>query len=730
MKKIILKFVLVIILLLILIISYLSIYGVETDKFNDQISNNINGINKNLDIEINKLRITLEPFKLRIKAKTLGPKLKYKDKILGIESVKTQISLNSLIKEKFSLSNLEISTKSLEIKDLISFVRIIKKNPELYILEQFVKKGYIIADIKLDFDEKGEIKKNYSIVGFIKNVKIDLFKIYKLDKLDLNFEIKDQILDFNDIKLTLNGLPLLSEKIIVKKKNKDFFVEGNLDNVDSIADKKNIGLFIKPYVSDLNIKKLNFNSKSKFSFNISKKYKINNFKLSSEIKLNELKIENNYELEKFLPEIKTDINLLNHQINFNFNKKNLVINGKGSILSQKNKDKIKYDIKKEREKFVFSSSLEINDNDFLIDILNYKKKAESQLKINFDGSYIKNERAIFNSIILKENKNIIKLHSLLLDKNFKIDSIKRIDFNYLDSENRKNEFFISKRKKDYIITGSSLNVNSLIDDLIKNDNEKKLNIFKKDFNIELKIDEVFLDKEYEVKNLRGNFFIEKNNVINAFLNASFSEGKIIKLTIDTNQEGKITTLFLDKADPIVKRYKFIKGYENGSLDFYSLKKGDKTMSTLKIYDFKLKELPVLTKLLTLASLQGIADILSGEGIRFNEFEMIFENQKKLMTIKEIYAIGPAISVLMDGYVEKDKVISLRGTLVPATTLNKVIGSIPFLGKILVGSKSGEGVFGVSFKIKGPPKKLETSVNPIKTLTPRFITRTLEKVKKN
>ncbi len=730
MKKIILKFVLVIILLLILIISYLSIYGVETDKFNDQISNNINGINKNLDIEINKLRITLEPFKLRIKAKTLGPKLKYKDKILGIESVKTQISLNSLIKEKFSLSNLEISTKSLEIKDLISFVRIIKKNPELYILEQFVKKGYIIADIKLDFDEKGEIKKNYSIVGFIKNVKIDLFKIYKLDKLDLNFEIKDQILDFNDIKLTLNGLPLLSEKIIVKKKNKDFIVEGNLDNVDSIADKKNIGLFIKPYVSDLNIKKLNFNSKSKFSFNISKKYKINNFKLSSEIKLNELKIENNYELEKFLPEIKTDINLLNHQINFDFNKKNLVINGKGSILSQKNKDKIKYDIKKEREKFVFSSSLEINDNDFLIDILNYKKKAESQLKINFDGSYIKNERAIFNSIILKENKNIIKLHSLLLDKNFKIDSIKRIDFNYLDSENRKNEFFISKRKKDYIITGSSLNVNSLIDDLIKNDNEKKLNIFKKDFNIELKIDEVFLDKEYEVKNLRGNFFIEKNNVINAFLNASFSEGKIIKLTIDTNQEGKITTLFLDKADPIVKRYKFIKGYENGSLDFYSLKKGDKTMSTLKIYDFKLKELPVLTKLLTLASLQGIADILSGEGIRFNEFEMIFENQKKLMTIKEIYAIGPAISVLMDGYVEKDKVISLRGTLVPATTLNKVIGSIPFLGKILVGSKSGEGVFGVSFKIKGPPKKLETSVNPIKTLTPRFITRTLEKVKKN
>jgi hypothetical protein len=144
----------------------------------------------------------------------------------------------------------------------------------------------------------------------------------------------------------------------------------------------------------------------------------------------------------------------------------------------------------------------------------------------------------------------------------------------------------------------------------------------------------------------------------------------------------------------------------------------------------LQELPTLTKLLTLASLQGIADTLSGEGIRFNEFEMNFTNKDNLMTIDEIYAIGPAISILMNGYIEENKLISLRGTMVPATTINKSIGSIPFLGKILVGDKTGEGVFGVSFKIKGPSKNLETTVNPIKTLTPRFITRTLEKIKKN
>ena len=110
--------------------------------------------------------------------------------------------------------------------------------------------------------------------------------------------------------------------------------------------------------------------------------------------------------------------------------------------------------------------------------------------------------------------------------------------------------------------------------------------------------------------------------------------------------------------------------------------------------------------------------------------MKFSNKRGLTTIEEMYAIGPAVSILLDGYIESKKIISLNGTLVPATTINRSIASIPILGDILVGKKTGEGVFGVSFKIKGPSKDLKTTVNPIKTLTPRFITRTLEKIKNN
>ena len=140
-------------------------------------------------------------------------------------------------------------------------------------------------------------------------------------------------------------------------------------------------------------------------------------------------------------------------------------------------------------------------------------------------------------------------------------------------------------------------------------------------------------------------------------------------------------------------------------------------------------MPALAQLLTLASLQGIADTLSGEGIRFELFEMQSSTKGNVINIEDILALGPAVSILMDGYVDKGNIVSLSGTLVPATKLNSIIASIPIVGDILVGKKTGEGVVGVSFKMKGPPKDIKTTVNPIKTLTPRFIGRAVDKMKK-
>ena len=48
-----------------------------------------------------------------------------------------------------------------------------------------------------------------------------------------------------------------------------------------------------------------------------------------------------------------------------------------------------------------------------------------------------------------------------------------------------------------------------------------------------------------------------------------------------------------------------------------------------------------------------------------------EKTGDLLKINEILALGPSISVLMEGY-QNSSTTSLRGSLVPAKTLNKLI----------------------------------------------------------
>ena len=66
MKNNILKYFILILSVLVILTVYLSTLGIETDKFNDQIKKRISLINKKIDIDLNKIKLTLDPFKLKI----------------------------------------------------------------------------------------------------------------------------------------------------------------------------------------------------------------------------------------------------------------------------------------------------------------------------------------------------------------------------------------------------------------------------------------------------------------------------------------------------------------------------------------------------------------------------------------------------------------------------------------------------------------------------------------
>ncbi len=732
MKKIIFRFLIFTLLLIFGFITYLSTIGIETDVFNDQISKEVKKIDNQLELNLDKISIILDPFKFKLMLKTVGVNLKNRNKLIKLESIKSNIDIKTFINKKFSLSELDITTRTIEIKNLISFIRSIKDSPQIYVLEKFMKKGYLIADINLKFDQKGNIKDDFIIKGFVKDGEVRTLKKINLSKISLIFNLQNNKFEFKDINLSYDNNDLIFPELNIKKQKNKFLVSGKNNSKNLVLDNKKINQLLNIDFSNLKVKSAEFDLSNTFSFKIDNKYKIDDFKIDSLMNLKNSKVVSSKNLKEFFPELNDIIELSDHQIQIEYKENFLSIIGNGSILIQKEKDNIKYNFSKSKKNLKFDTSLEIKKNPFHLNFLNYEKNQDNKLKIIILGikNLLSNE-INFKNISIKEKNNKFEIQNLSLSKKYKIKSISDVNLSYFDNDLLKNDLSIKKRDKDYLLKSNSFNATKIIDDLLKDDkNQESKKIFSKNFKLNIKIEEAFLDKDHPIEDLGGYLTFNNSEVIDANLGGDFSDNQRINLTIRSTSNEKITTLYSDLAKPFVNRYKFIKGFEEGNLDFYSIKQNNVSNSKLIIDNFKVQEVPALAKLLTLASLQGIADLLTGEGIRFTDFEMKFSNKNDLMRIEELYAIGPAISLLMEGYIESDDVVSLRGTMVPATTINRTISSIPLLGDILVGKKVGEGVFGVSFKIKGPPNKLKTTVNPVKTLTPRFITRTLEKIKKN
>ncbi len=732
MRRITYRVLIFILLALISAIFYLSTIGIKTNKLNNQISTQIKNIHETLEIKLNKVNIILDPLNLRFNIKTREAILKNDDKILELESIKSNVSIKSLIDNQFSLTDLYISTKSIEIKNFISFIRLLNDSPQLFITEKFINKGNIFADINLEFDEKGNIKDNYIIKGFVNDGELRSTKKLNFSKIDFIFELKKNVFLFKDAKLLFNKNSLSFPRLKATKKKNKFLITGTNIIKQISLNETEIKDLLDFTPLKLSLKNIEFNSENIFSFSIDNKFKIKDLKITTKLNLIKLNLPNSLELKEFFPNVKENIDLTNHQMEIEYDKNFLNVKGKGNISIQNELDKINYQFTKFKKEIKFNTLIEISENPFVLELLNYQKSNNSDLRINIVGNKNLNSNdIIFKDISLTENNNKLLVKELFLNREYKIRSVDKIEINLIDRDDLKNSISIEKKNKNYLLKGEKFNATKVINDLLEAKNKStNENIFKNDFKIDIKIDKTFLDKNNVIDNLNGYLVYNDNKIKEAILESTFSIDKKLVFTIKSTPNEKITTLFTDDAKPFVNRYEFIKGFEEGNLDFYSIKKNDISKSTLIIDNFKVQEVPVLAKLLTLASLQGIADLLTGEGIRFTDFEMKFSNDDRFMKIEELYAIGPAISIMMDGYIENAQLISLRGTLVPATTINRTISSIPLIGKILVGKKTGEGVFGVSFKIKGPPKDLKTTVNPVKTLTPRFITRTLEKIKKN
>ena len=185
MIKKLIKILLVIFLVIILIIIYLSFVGIKTEKFNKQIINRISTINKKINLDLKDIKFQLNPYNFTANITTKDPVILLNDSELRIKSVKTNISLKALIFDNFSIDELQISTKPITLNDIVLLARSFKNSPQLFLLDKVIKDGFLIADIKIKFNENGKIMKDYQVNGFIKNGELNFLN--QLNAKDLNF---------------------------------------------------------------------------------------------------------------------------------------------------------------------------------------------------------------------------------------------------------------------------------------------------------------------------------------------------------------------------------------------------------------------------------------------------------------------------------------------------------------------------------------------------------------
>ncbi|MCR9225588.1 MAG: DUF3971 domain-containing protein [Hyphomonas sp.] len=193
-------------------------------------------------------------------------------------------------------------------------------------------------------------------------------------------------------------------------------------------------------------------------------------------------------------------------------------------------------------------------------------------------------------------------------------------------------------------------------------------------------------------------------------------GQPLALELKTSDAGYLASAFFGVD--------FIEG---GILDLRGSLATEDTPARLRatIEDTRLINAPFFTQILSLASLRGLTDTLSGEGVLFSRIEAPITIGGGRYVIDGGRASGPALGLTVNGWVGMDgKGIALDGVLVPSFGVNSVLGGVPIIGDLIVG-RQGEGIFSITYSVSGSLEKAQVAVNPLSAVTPGILRRIFE-----
>ncbi len=195
------------------------------------------------------------------------------------------------------------------------------------------------------------------------------------------------------------------------------------------------------------------------------------------------------------------------------------------------------------------------------------------------------------------------------------------------------------------------------------------------------------------------------------------------------ERSRVFSMASSDAGSIFRTLDLANGVKGGALTvkarFDDSQPGSPMKGSIDVLKFRVSNAPVLAKILTLGSLTGISDTMQGDGIYFDHLILPFRVTGHRIHVEDARLAGPAIGLTMQGQIDRVMdVVDLEGTLVPAYTINSVLGNVPLLGPLLIG-REGEGIFGMTYKVKGATDNPSVIVNPLSAIAPGFLRRLFE-----
>ena len=729
MNKIIKIFFLFFFIFIILAIAILSTSGFKTKKFNNFISQKINQNNENIKLNLKAIKFKLDISQVSLFLDTENPKIYYRNILIPSKNIKAYFDFLSLFKSETKINKVILNLDEINVSQLQMLARSFKPSNLKSFVNNKLKYGKINSEIELYLDKKNSLR------DFIVRGKIN----------DLNAKIT------SDINLKDSSFSFLADQtdLIVKNffgKTEYFSIEEGflnaelLDEIDietnfnSIinynGEFKKIDKFLSTHKNFKNFKNFSnvqakLNNIIKFKFD--KTYKLKNFEyrnngkiINADFNPKELDYEyfSNKKIDK-LSIVNTDI-----KVNFNSKENIMDLSGKYSLNDSKN-------LNFKMSNTIINESLNLDltlDYDGILEIkvLNYFKKKGDIAKIKLNLKKNRNKITI-NQIDYNDDKNSIVIKKALFSEG-KFLSLDEISVKTFKEDIKNNDFSILF-KKNIDVRGENFDASNLPKILNKNLSNNFFSKISSDIEIDFK--NINAPVSEKIKNFKLIGSIRNGKFIKISSKGDFGRDQFLDITMknDQNFNKKYLEIYSDITKPLLAEYKFFRGLTGGKLLFSSIIHEKSSNSKLKIENFKVINAPGMIQLLSLADLGGLADLAEGDGISFDVLEINMEKNQDTLKLNEILALGPSISVLMEGY-QDPNVTSLRGTLVPAKTLNTLISKIPVLGDIVIPKEVGEGLFGISFKMKGPPGQIKTTINPIRTITPRFIQKIIDKKRSN